>query len=87
MKLEFMNYFHLVRWFFEIEIFPSWRCISIWLKHLEKKLDGNYTRILDTVLNILPNSNCMAIYLPSCKPSKKDKQNLPGINSEVRMNS
>ena len=44
-------------------------------KHLEKKLDGNCTRMLWVILNKSwnqqpRNNSCMATYLPSLKPSK-----------------
>ena len=48
-------------------------------KRVEKKLDGNYTKLQHTVLknpcsNTLPqNNSCTAIYLPSHKLSKRNK--------------
>ena len=50
-------------------------------KPLEKKLDGNYTRMLRAVLyntgsNISKNSECMATYRPSHKHSIYDEQNM-----------
>ena len=51
------------------------------MKHLEKKLDGNYMRccmLLGTNLrsNPLQTSSCTATYLPSHKSSNEDDQNM-----------
>ena len=58
-------------------------------KHIEKKLDGNCTRMPQAVQtnpgsNIPQNSNCTATYLPSLKPSKLDKQDMWDTAEEVR---
>ena len=61
-------------------------------KHREKKLDGNYTRILQAVLNkswmqYPQRSSYTAISLPSLKPSKFNKQDMQDTAGEVRTNS
>ena len=37
--------------------------------------------------NIPQNGSCMATYLPSLKPSKSDKQDMPDTVEEVKMSS
>ena len=61
-------------------------------KCIEKKLDGNYTRMLWAIWtnpgsNNPPNNSWMATYLPSQKLFKKDKQNMLDTNGEARTNS
>ena len=53
------------------------------------KVDGNYTRILHAVLrnSTLQKSSCTATYLPSYKPTKKDKQDMLGTADKIRTNS
>ena len=50
-------------------------------KHMEKKLDGNFTRMLRAILNKswrqhFKSSSCTAIYHPSRKLSKLDKPDM-----------
>ena len=64
---------------------PLYVCTTWTLKkHFEKKLDGNYARMFQAVLNISskqpPTSKqqLLAIYCPSCKPWTRDKQDMLG---------
>ena len=68
-------------------------CI-IWIltKQIQKKLYGNYTRILCAVLNTTwkqhPSKQWLCGYLPPISlPSKKDEQYMLGTAREVSMNS
>ena len=64
-------------------------------KRLEKKLDGNYTRMLQAILNFeflvagnIPQStNCTATYLPSRKLSKLDELDMQETAGEAEMSS
>ena len=61
-------------------------------KHMEKKLDSNYTRMLRAILNKTwrqhpQNSNCTATYHPSRKLSKLDEQDMWDTAGEVGANS
>ena len=50
-------------------------CVSsTWtlMKHIKKKLDRNYKRMLPPE----QNSSCTATYFPSHKPSKQDEQDI-----------
>ena len=58
-------------------------------KTYEKKIDGNYTRMLlrtNPGSNNPQNSNCTATYLPPQKLSKQDQQDILDTAREVRMN-
>ena len=62
-------------------------------KYMEKKLDGNYTRMLQVILNTSlggntpQNSSYMAIYHLSWKLSKLDEPDMLDTAVEVRTNS
>ena len=62
------------------------------IKHIEKKLDGNCTRINELYwrnpgCNIQRNNSCTATYLPSLKLSKKDEQGMQDTTGEATTNS
>ena len=61
-------------------------------KHMEKKLDGNYTRMLLAILNKSwrqhpQRSSCTATYHPSRKLSKLDEPDMQDTAGEVRTSS
>ena len=61
-------------------------------KRMEKKLDGNYTRMLRAILNkswrqTPQSSSCMATYHTSRRPSTLDKPDMWDTAGEVRMGS
>ena len=61
-------------------------------KHMEKKLDGNYTRKLRAILNnpggsIPQSARCTATYHPSQKLSKLDKPGMQETAGEIETNS
>ena len=67
---------------------------TFWMltKCLEKKPDGDRTKMLRSVLNKSKkqhsqNNSCTAIYFSSHKVSKSDKQDMPSAVGEVRTNS
>ena len=60
-------------------------------KHIEKRLDGNCTRMLQATLNKSwkqhpTKQQLYATYHPSQKPSKLDKQDMWDTAGRVRMN-
>ena len=60
---------------------------AVWMhymdtKQLEKKLDGNYTRMLEQ-----HPTSCIVTYYPSQKLSKLDEPNMPKTAGEVRTSS
>ena len=63
-------------------------CTNLKTKHLEKKREDNYKRMLSAVLipgrSTLQNSSCTATYFPSHKRSKQD---FLGTVGETRTNS
>ena len=77
-------------WWNKMWFLPSYCCVhtTICMHHLnfnkvsmEKKVDGNNTRMLPAVFenhgsSTLQNSSSTATYLPSHKPSKKDEQDM-----------
>ena len=59
---------------------------------MEKKLDGNYTRMVCTILTYpgskaLQNSSYMATCLPSHKLSKQEEQDMRGTAGKAKTNS
>ena len=62
---------------------------STWMltKQLEKKHDGNYTRMLRAILNTPQNSSCMATYHLSRKLSKLDEPDMQETVGEVGKSS
>ena len=64
-------------------------CIALMLtKRMEKKVDGNHTKILREILKKPPqNSSCTSAYNPSRKLSKLDEPDMQDTAGEVRMNS
>ncbi len=52
-------------------------------KRIEKKLDGNFTRVLRAILN----KSCTATYHPSRKLSKLEEPDIWDTAGEVRTNS
>ena len=68
-------------------------CITWMLtKHMEKKLDGNYTRMLWAILNKSwrqhpQSSSCMVTYHPSRKLSKLDEPGMRDTAGEVGTSS
>ena len=68
------NLSNKIKWdFFQAVSILLHRCTTWTLtKHMEKKLDGKYTRMLHAVLNKSwkQHSTCMAAYLSSHKPFK-----------------
>ena len=52
-------------------------------KHMEKKIDGNYTRMLQTILN----KSCMATCHPSRKLSNLDEPDMRDTAEEIGTNS
>ena len=59
---------------------------------MEKKLDGNYTRMLQAVMNkswgnTLQKRICTATYQPSWKPSKLDEPDMLDTAREISTNS
>ena len=58
-------------------------------KRLEKKLDGNYTRMLRAILNKSwqQDTNCTATYPLSRKLSKLDEPGMQDTAGEAEMNS
>ena len=61
-------------------------------KRMEKKLDGNYTRILRAILNKSwrkhpTRTNCTATYLPSWKLSKLDEPDMQETAGEAGTSS
>ena len=55
---------------------------------MEKKLDSNYTRIRQAILNKSPqNTSCTATYHPSQKVSKLNEPDMQDTTGEVRTNS
>ena len=58
-------------------------------KQLEKKLDGNYTRMLRAILNksLRQKTNYMATYLPSRKLSKLDEADMQDTAGEAGTSS
>ena len=71
--------FYLVILFIAMSILLYEYTIWALTKYRKKKLDGNYTRMLRTVLNKswkqypTNNSSCTLTYIPSHKPFKHDK--------------
>ena len=56
-------------------------------KRMEKKLDGNYTRILRAILNKSWSSCCTATYLPSRKLSNLDETDMQDTAGDVGTSS
>ena len=62
------------------------------MKRREKKLDGNYTKMLRVVFNQIleaaqyKNNSCTATYHPSQKPFKENEQEMLCIVDGVRTN-
>ena len=57
-------------------------------KRLEKKLDGNYTRMLRAILNNTPrDANSTATCLPSRKLYRLDEPDTPDTAGEARTSS
>ena len=61
-------------------------------KHMEKRLDGNYTRMLRAIMNKSwrqnpQSSSCKATYHPSRKLSKLHEPDMQDTAGEVRTNS
>ena len=56
-------------------------------KRLEKKLDGNYTRMLRAILNTPQRNNYMATCLPSRKLSKLDEPDMQDTAGEAGTSS
>ena len=95
-----MNRTHTLWKFFLFAVFLSLSVVSILLygyttwtltKSIEKKLDGNCTRILRVYRtnprsNFRQNSCYTATYLPSLNPFKSDQQNIR-YTAEVRVSS
>ena len=75
-----------------MHFFPSSGCVdtAIWTltNRMEKKLNGNYTRMLRAVFNkSLQNSSYTATYHPSWKLSKLNEPDMWDTVGEVRTNS
>ena len=63
---------------------------TIWTltERLEKKLESNYTRVLQAILDKSPqNYSCTVTYHPSQKLSKLDEPDIRDISGELRKNS
>ena len=56
-------------------------------KRMEKKLGGNYTRMLRAILNSPQSTNCTATYLPSRKLSKLDEPDMKDNAGEAGTSS
>ena len=56
-------------------------------KRMEKKLDGNYTRMLQAILNTPQSTSCTPTYLPSRKLSKLDEPDMQDTAGEAGTSS
>ena len=56
-------------------------------KRMEKKLDGNYTRILQAILNKSLSSCCTATYIPSRKLLNLDETDMQDTAGDVGTSS
>ena len=94
----YQSYGNLI-WQNKTELLPSCGCVSttVWMHHLDtnkmhdKKLDGNYTRILHAVLTKswkqLLTKHWLYSHLPSHRPFKLDRQDMLGTVGGIRKKS
>ena len=79
-------------WFFQViavSVLLYGRTTKTFTRSKEKKLDGNYKRILlstNSGSSTLQNGSCLVIYLPSHKLSQTNKTRL-GTVDEIKTNS